>query len=121
MTDESARPVQMKHTESFKEHLRWVDAEGNPPWKKHNVQRVVSMAACIVGGHLITGNRHYCPLMIMMMEKLGIRDEDEEQGQGFVDQWGVYMTREEAWVVAEAAGQIKKHFTEGVLFSECYL
>lgn len=26
--------------------------------------------------------------------------------QGFVDQWGVYMTREEAYQVAEAAGQI---------------
>jgi hypothetical protein len=28
--------------------------------------------------------------------------------QGFVDQYGVYMTREEAWRVAVAAGQISK-------------
>jgi hypothetical protein len=27
--------------------------------------------------------------------------------QGFVDQFGVFMSREEAWKVAEAAGQIK--------------
>lgn len=41
--------------------------------------------------------------------------------QGFVDQWGIYMSRREAWDVAKARGQIKEVFQEGVLFSECYL
>ncbi len=27
--------------------------------------------------------------------------------QGFIDQWGQFMTREEAWVVAVAAGQVR--------------
>lgn len=26
--------------------------------------------------------------------------------QGFIDQWGVFMDRQEVWKVAEAAGQI---------------
>lgn len=40
---------------------------------------------------------------------------------GFIDQRGVFMTREEAWVVAEAAGQIVRTgpgFEGPKLFSE---
>lgn len=96
-----------------------------PVWDRFNVQRVVSMAACIVDGHLIVGNRHFCPIMRMTIENLGIdpfnNQHDIGTDQGFVDQWGVWMSREEAWVVAKAAGQIKKVYTEGVLYSECYL
>lgn len=40
--------------------------------------------------------------------------------QGFIDQFGKFMTRQEAWKVAEAAGQIKYRCggDEGKLFSE---
>jgi hypothetical protein len=40
--------------------------------------------------------------------------------QGFIDQFGVFMTREEAYEVAKAAGQIKYRCggDEGRLFSE---
>lgn len=88
-----------------------------------NEIRRVSMAANIVGGHLIVGNRHFCPLMHMQIDLLGLRDSQHDIGtdQGFVDQWGIYMSREEAWVVAKNAGQIREIFTEGVLYSECYL
>jgi hypothetical protein len=104
--------------------MYWVYEGGVPIWERANVQRVVSMAACIVDGSLIVGNRHFCPIMQMTLDQLGIKargKHDMEQGQGFVDQWGVYMTRQEAWDVAKAAGQIKEVFTEGVLYSECYL
>lgn len=96
-----------------------------PIWERNNVKRVVSMAACIVNGHLIVGNRHFCPIMRMTMENLGIdpfnQEHDITTDQGFVYQWGVYMNRKEAWKVAKAAGQIKKVFQEGVLYSECCL
>lgn len=120
----------MKHymTEHFKEHIEWVMGggfgDGAPIWERANVQRVVSMAACIVGGHLVVGNRHFCPIMHLTIEKMGLRDDaphDMSTEQGFVDQWGVYMSRREAWDVAKAAGQIKQVFQEGVLYSECYL
>lgn len=116
----------IKHaTELYKSHIQWAQTAnyGEPIWTKDGVQRVVSMAACIVDGHLIVGNRHFCPIMQMTIDNLGIRDtmHDHEVMQGFVDQWGVYMSREEAWEVAKAAGQIKEVFVEGVLFSECYL
>lgn len=40
--------------------------------------------------------------------------------QGFIDQFGEFMTRKEAWTVAEAAGQIKypKDYCKGTLYSE---
>jgi hypothetical protein len=46
-----------------------------------------------------------------------------ELDQGFIDQHGVFMTREEAWKVAEAAGQIIKRVggddrDGGTLYSE---
>lgn len=28
------------------------------------------------------------------------------QEQGFIDQWGIFLNRQEAWKVAKAAGQI---------------
>lgn len=119
---------QIKHkTSQYEEHTKWAIGdydEGVPAWKRFdNVHRVVSMAACIVDGHLIVGNRHFCPIMNMTIANLNIKDckHDAKTDQGFVDQWGVYMSRQEAWNVAKAAGQIKKVFTEGVLYSECYL
>jgi hypothetical protein len=110
-------------SEHYSQHMAWVFDDGIPAWERYNVQRVVSMAACIVDGHLIVGNRHFCPIMQMTIENLGIDPEGEMKNghQGFVDQYGVFMTRKEAWVVAKAAGQIKQVFQEGVLYSECYL
>lgn len=92
-------------------------------WERFETKRVVSMAACIVDGHLIVGNRHFCPIMNMTIDNLGIdcKKHDVRTDQGFVDQWGVWMSRQEAWIVAKAAGQIKQVFTEGILYSECYL
>ena len=110
-------------TDDYRERLEWVFENGVAIWERCDVQRVVSMAANIVDGHLIVGNRHFCPIMQMQIDLLGLdyKKHNISHDQGFVDQWGVYMNRKEAWKVAEAAGQIKEVFTEGVLFSECYL
>lgn len=113
----------IKTTEAFKEHLDWVFEGGKPIWERCDVQRVISMAACIVDGHLIVGNRHFCPIMRMQLEHIGVTGgkHDVRTDQGFVCQWGIYMSRQEAWEVAKAAGQIKQTFEDGVLYSECYL
>jgi hypothetical protein len=116
-----------KKTKRFQEHLDWVYEGGVPVWERFDtVQRVVSMAACIVDGNLVVGNRHFCPVMSLMLDALHLTEEqthnhDVRTEQGFVDQYGVYMTRQEAWTVAKEAGQIKEVFQEGVLYSECYL
>ena len=63
------------------------------------VRRVVT-AACRnpVTGKIFIGIRHYCPLM-----RQAIEDSGEILGvnadQGFVDQWGNFLTRDEAWYI----------------------
>lgn len=110
-------------TDNYKERLEWVFDNDTPVWERNNVQRVVSMAANVVDGYLIIGNRHFCPLMQMQIDLLGLmcQNHNVRTQQGFVDQWGVYMNRKNAWIVAKEAGQIKQVYTEGTLFSECYL
>lgn len=88
-------------------------------------QRVVVCAA-IRGktGGIICGPRHYDSLMHDQIERMPISAariffHRSGNDQGFVDNFGVYMTREEALAVAEAAGQvIKKHDPKHELCSE---
>lgn len=56
-------------------------------------------------GLIVCGARHYDTVMQPQIVLLGCTQFGDME-QGFIDQWGVFMTREEAWVVAEAANQI---------------
>ena len=84
--------------------------------------RHVVAAANRYGPHSFIGVRHFCPLMAFNMasyliDKLRIEFGEE---QGFVDQRGVFMTREEAHDVALLNNQIKYRVggDEHSLFSE---
>lgn len=98
-------------------HLR----EGAP-------QRRVVCAALQYGPMMVVGPRHYDPIMrahIALYKASMKHPELSEQRwpmalQGFVDQWGTFMTREEALEVARAAGQIMRRVggDETQLFSE---
>lgn len=66
-------------------------------------------------GDLITaiGSRHGSPAMNKTLnavreEKLIDLDNKGKAEQGFIDQWDVFMTREEAWEVAVLSGQLNK-------------
>jgi len=73
------------------------------------IRRVVCAAIRAADGGVLLGVRHYSPDMHAQIlarhdgEKFSHRLDGD---QGFVDQFCVYMTREEAYRVAEAAGQI---------------
>lgn len=73
-------------------------------------------------GGIIIGVRHWDDLMRKQAEVFAwARCGDEEQG--FIDQRGIFMSRQEAWKVAEAAGQIIKRVGGddaggGTLYSE---
>lgn len=63
------------------------------------------------GEHLAVAPRHFSPLMhvhilAMVADGLGSRDLWRTSEQGFVDQYGTFMDRSEAFAVAKAAGQI---------------
>jgi hypothetical protein len=73
-------------------------------------QRRIVCAAILHDELIVAGPRHYDHIMhrqISMMEpdnRHGMRHAE----QGFIDQWGKFMTREEAFEVATAAGQIRQ-------------
>lgn len=51
----------------------------------------------------------------------GMQRSSGDAEQGFIDQWGTFMTREQAWRVAEVAGQILYRVGgdyNGTLYSE---
>lgn len=72
-------------------------------------RRVVCAAIRAADGDVLLGIRHYS---MDMHRQIEARSDGKkfahrhDENQGFIDQRGVYMSREEAFQVAEAAGQI---------------
>lgn len=72
-------------------------------------RRVVCAAIRAADQSVLLGIRHYSADMHAQIDAR--RDGEKfkhrnDQDQGFVDQWGKYMTRDEAYQVAQAAGQV---------------
>jgi hypothetical protein len=71
------------------------------------MRRIVCAACKMADGLVILGARHWDRRMhaladtVYQGEYSGIEHE-----QGFIDQWGEFLNREDALVVATAAGQI---------------
>ena len=92
--------------------------------------RLIVCAAIRKRGNVICGARHFDQIMRCCLNATGETSVGWEQG--FVDQWGVFLDRKEAWSVADAAGQIRRATglehdyafrktnvcDEGLLFSE---
>lgn len=82
--------------------------------------RRVVCAAMWKDGRLITGPRHYDRAMRKQMEAAEGLLWWRGCEQGFVDQFGIFMTREQAWEVAMEQGQIHRETgaPPGKLYSE---
>ena len=75
-------------------------------WIEHGIvkpQQVVVCAACVVGDVILCGARHWDKVMRTQAKALGIKYVADKQG--FIDQFGDFLTREEAMNIAIAAGQ----------------
>lgn len=74
-------------------------------------QRIVVCAANKYGDKLFIGVRHFCPIMRDNMKDFDIPFMRKEFGetQGFIDQYGVFMDRKEAYEVAKANGQVGRY------------
>jgi hypothetical protein len=84
-------------------------------------QLVVCAANRFPDGTVILGARHYDSLMREAIAARGLVPGEDEQG--FIDQKGRFLTRREAWKVAQVAGQIRRrvggdHLDGGTLYSE---
>ena len=72
------------------------------------MQRIVCAAIRNKAGDIICSARHYD---MGMHKRIADSNSDWTKGQieqGFIDQFCQFLTREEAWVIALAAGQIIK-------------
>ena len=83
-------------------------------------QRVVCAAIKNSRDELILGPRHYDRSMIDQIRKEREHWAPATVTQGFIDQFGTFLTREDAWEIAIRRGQIirRVHGDEGKLFSE---
>ena len=115
-------------------HQCWIenDADGFTGWRwdKYKVPLIIVSAANRYRDIIVTGPRHYSNLMHSAIEALGgvnllmeyanAHLEESEYEQGFVDQYSTFHTREEAYVIAEARGQIRypENCHNGRLYSE---
>lgn len=82
-------------------------------------RRVVCAACRHADGAIICGARHFDRVMRMQMGESDWRAAE----QGFIDQHGTFMSREEAWKAATEAGQILRRVggddaNGGTLYSE---
>lgn len=102
--------------EALKEFVAETQAMSDPA-----LQRVVCAAVRMSDGVIFTGIRHFSPDMHLVITLAGY-NEDKKIGaeQGFVDQWGKYLTRQEAFDIALRNGQYRPYppFTFGTLYSE---
>lgn len=67
-------------------------------------ERIVSAANRLSCGLIVTGARHCDKLMNAQARSAGLKLTKSEQG--FVNQFGDYLSRTEAWQVAKASNQI---------------
>lgn len=118
-----------KAVEQHQQHIQSnIMEDGRWRWEYYGVQRRIAQAACSYGGYIVTGTRHYCPIMRMQIDAIGGDVLIEWAGghdnviQGFTDQYGNFLTRQEAYVIAKEAGQIiREDYEPGTLYSECYI
>lgn len=86
--------------------------------------RIVCAANKLPDGTVLPGVRHWDSVMHRIADKLpdNARNSDivEREVQGFLDRFGVFHTREEAWKIAFDAGQIIRRCgnDNGKLWSE---
>jgi hypothetical protein len=90
-------------------------------WQKNGLIKPDPWIVCAanrhkVSGRLICGARHWDSAM------RGQKLESEKWydfEQGFLNQFAEFLTRQEAWIIAEKNGQIKRKVSvDGVLYSE---
>ncbi len=83
------------------------------------MQYIVCSAIRHPDGDIICGPRHFDTIMVNQI-KNGSGKKWVQSDQGFVNQYGKFLTREEAWVIADRNNQIVSRCggDEGKLFSE---
>ena len=69
-------------------------------------RRVVCSALLNKDGRIVLGPRHFDETMMKQIKDRPGANSWRDADQGFIDQFGVYLTREEAWEIAIAENQV---------------
>jgi hypothetical protein len=82
--------------------------------------RIVCAAIQHKNGRIIAGARHFDLVMHKVIEQLPDALEWRTATQGFIDNYGRFFNRQQAWVIATAKGQIRNTIpgVDGTLYSE---
>lgn len=83
--------------------------------------RIVCAANKYPNGMVVPGVRHMDRLMVDILRRCSRIDSNTQPIEGFLDKFGIFHNRREAWKIAEAAGQIVRRVggdDRGVLYSE---
>lgn len=81
--------------------------------------RIVCAAVQLAGGLIIPSARHLDMTMRLVIASIGAKTM-QSSVQGFIDQHGNFLTRQEAWMVAWENNQVRRRVPgdEGTLYSE---
>ena len=86
------------------------------------MRTIVAAANKLSSGLIVVGVRHHDKIMRKQIEAAGKIKEGRTSEQGFIDNSGNFITREDAVVIAKEAGQLntfrEKTWPEHMLFSE---
>lgn len=93
-------------------------------WETNGIEKptpVVVCAAIRFGGTILAGARHWDSVMRTQSDLIGIAElrKKGKEEQGFINQFGEFLTREDAIKVAKESGQrLRSADIGGALFSE---
>lgn len=69
-------------------------------------RNAIICAACqSVSGEIITGHRHFDAVMRRKIARLGLTAKDFTRCQGFMDMYGNFVTREQAFLIFNGNNQ----------------
>jgi len=103
-------------TEDKKNHDFW-----EPP---KSAKIIIVCAACRYGDFIVTGARHWDNIMINTVRKIYGNSSKEvcsKSDQGFIDQYGRFYSRQEAYQIVQENGQpfnAARNTIVGELYSE---
>jgi len=88
--------------------------------RNHGVSPKVVCAAirCIRTGLIIAGARHFDEIMGRTIQAIASIETFADAEQGFIDQRGNFLTRQDAYILATENGQCKTTHLVGILYSE---
>jgi hypothetical protein len=87
--------------------MNTIGANWTPGWLPDPAKRRIVCAAILFDKTMIVGPRHYDAVMMAQYHAFKLKQDEANGIQGFVDQFGTFFDRKEAFEIATRQGQIR--------------